>query len=298
MVKFLTKLVLFTVICFVIPEMAMRLFMPKISHHQTIEKAARLFPKVTKNTILFIGDSRIEWGIKPDIIEAQTGSPTINLAMPGSNGLDVLEYLKKEKIYPKKIIVGVNHFSPTWRNFKRIKKWENSRLENVQLQTAYWFKQHSFLYEKKSINEYRAGNPPFFLQHNYDKKGGVIVKERGNYEERQAFQLEWFNKQVEKFNLDSLVHTYSRDMDAQVRHFRENGSQVYGLVMPICGNLQALENSTEIDSIFSKISFTQYFNYQKKYANNSEEIYADCSHLTPQAAKEFSEQVAAALAAE
>lgn len=296
MIKFLTKLVLFSVVCFVIPEMAMHLFMPKISHHQTIEKAARLLPKVTKNTILFVGDSRIEWGIKPDIIEAKTGSPTINLAMPGSNGLDVLEYLQKEKIYPQKIIVGVNHFCPTWRNFKRIKKWENSPLENLQLQTAYWFKQHSFLYEKKSIDEYRAGNSPFFLQHNYDKKGGVIVKERGNYEERQAFQLEWFGKQVKKFDLDSLAQVYAREMDARVGHFRENGTEVYGLVMPICEDLQALENSPEIDNIFSEINFTQYFNYQKKYADNSEEIYADCSHLTPQMAREFSTFVMTALA--
>ena len=164
------------------------------------------------------------------------------------------------------------------------------------MQTAYWFKQHSFLYERKSIDEYRAGNPPFFLQHNYDKKGGVIIRERGNYEERQAFQLEWFGKQVNKFNLDSLAQVYARDMDAQARHFRENGSEVYGLVMPICEDLQALEKSAEIDSIFSEINFTQYFNYQKKYANNLEEIYADCSHLTPQTAKEFSVFVMTALA--
>ncbi len=154
------------------------------------------------------------------------------------------------------------------------------------------------MYEKKSIDEYRAGNPPFFLHHNYDKKGGVIVKERGDYAARQQFQLEWFNKQVDKFDLDSLAHVYARDMEAQAQHFRANGSEVYGLVMPICGELQALENSPEIDSVFSEINFTQYLNYQKKYANNSEEIYADCSHLTPQTAKEFSKFVAAALAAD
>jgi len=98
--------------------------------------------------------------------------------------------------------------------------------------------------------------------------------------------------------LDSLAQVYARDMDARVGHFRENGTEVYGLVMPICEDLQALENSPVIDSIFSEINFTQYFNYQKKYAKNLEEIYADCSHLTPQKAEEFSKLIATILVAD
>ncbi len=293
MIKFLTRLLLFFFICFLIPEIGLRFVVPKISHHQNIEKAVRLLPQVDENTILFVGDSRVEWGIKPSTIEQETGQPTLNLAMPGSNGLDVMTYLKKNKVYPKKIIVGVNYFSPTWRNFKKTEKLNTSWWNRLSLSANYLLKQHSYLYEKKSLEQYAEGEQPFFLHHNYDKKGSVTVKERGNYEERKAFQLTWFKSRAEKMNIDSIANIYSNKMAKEVSHFQQKGTDVIGLVMPICNDLHKIEGFEKVDSLAHTIPFNRIDNYMDTHRMKlNETAFQDCSHLTPAAAEIFSKTIA------
>jgi len=42
---------------------------PKISYENIDARSQQLIPKIDSNSILFLGDSRIAWGIKPNIIK-------------------------------------------------------------------------------------------------------------------------------------------------------------------------------------------------------------------------------------
>ncbi len=270
----------------------MRLIVPKISHHKNIEKAVQLLPRIDENTIVFVGDSRVEWGVKPFIIEEKTGLNTVNLAMPGSNGMDVMAYLQNKKTHPKKIIIGVNYFSPSWRNFKKIEKIDIGLQNRLSLNIDYFFKQHSYLYEKKSLEQFYK-EPPFFMGHKYDKKGGVVVKERGEYPERKNFQMTYFSKRVKEKNLDSLGNIYRQEISKKVSYFKKNGTSVIGLVMPICDDLRQLENYERVDSLARSIPFHRVENYlDNKRITLEENAFQDCSHLTPETANSFSKMLA------
>ena len=81
---------------FVTAEFTLRylLKIPKISDHVINHKLVSLINKIDSSSIVIVGDSRLEWGLKPLVIESELKKngknlTCFNLAMPGSNGIDV-----------------------------------------------------------------------------------------------------------------------------------------------------------------------------------------------------------------
>lgn len=294
MLGFLKKTGLFLGIFFLLPELVFNLIVPKISYHQNYEKAARLLPKIDEQTTLFIGASRTEWGIKPLVIERLTDRKVYNLAFPGSNGLDVLAYLKKHQIFPKEIIIGTAPLHFTVTNFD-IENLDTSLSNAFYLNAQYQFKKWSYLYEKRSLEYFYKKEKPFFIKHKYDKRGGVVVKECGDYAERLRFQQEDF-ADVAGRKFKTSFEEYCSKMRDEITFFQQKGVRVSALIMPVCTELRQIEDRVaKLD--YSSVSFDNVFDFRKYYDPKKPQvpdadIYVDCSHLSPEYAEEFSKIIA------
>ena len=186
------------------------LFITKISHHKIVAKAQSLIPKIDSNSIVIIGDSRLEWGIKTYEITNKKGK-VINLAMPGSNGFDIIHFLIQNNIYPQKIIIG---FTPNFCKYKNHNlnklhfSTKNLLIENIK----YWLKQNSYLYDKASIDLFLKGEVPLFIDHQYDDLGNVLVKENGDYHQRMNYQLKMYKEWNTNFDYN-LYKNYVKELN-------------------------------------------------------------------------------------
>ncbi len=80
-----------------------------------------------KRIVAFIGDSRIEWGLDPDAVQAALDENGIrdvaayNLALPGRNVRSILERLLEVGFRPDVLVVGYSHLSFYWsKNFVEV----------------------------------------------------------------------------------------------------------------------------------------------------------------------------------
>lgn len=294
MLGFLKKTGLFLGIFFLLPELIFNLIVPKISYHQNYEKAARLLPKIDEQTTLFIGASRIEWGIKPLVIEELTDRKVYNLAFPGSNGLDVLAYLKKHQIFPKEIIIGTAPLHFTVTNFD-IENLDTSLSNAFYLNAQYQFKKWSYMYEKRSLEYFYKRKKPFFIKHKYDKRGGVEVKEYGDYTQRLGFQREDFSDLAGR-KFKTSFEEYRSKLAQEVAFFQQNGVRISALMMPACAEIREIEDGV-VRPDYSGVPFDNIFDFREYYDHKKTkiadaDIYIDGSHLTPEYAAEFSKIIA------
>jgi hypothetical protein len=181
---------------------------PKISHHNIGAKSQDLIPLIDSNTILLLGDSRVEWGVKPELIKYNNKEQVINLALPGNNGLDIMNYLKVNKIYPKTIIWG---FTPNYGRYTNhnLDKVIYSRPNRAVANLKYWLKQNSYFFDHKSITNHFKGERPYFKNHKYDNWGGAYVTEYGNYQERKKVQLKMYEEWQLDFDKDKYTNYLS-----------------------------------------------------------------------------------------
>jgi len=251
-------------------------------------------PKINEQTTLFIGASRIEWGIKPLVIEGLTDRKVYNLAFPGSNGLDVLAYLKKHQIFPKEIIIGTAPFHFSLTNFD-IENLDTSFSNAFYLNAQYQFKKWSYLYERRSLEYFYKRKKPFFLRHKYDRRGGVVVKEDGDYTERLRFQQEDFSDLAGR-KIKKNFEEYRSQMTEEIAFFQKKGIRVSALIMPACSGIREIEDRV-VQPKYSDIPFDTIFDFRTYYDHKKgqvpdADIYIDCSHLSPEYAKEFSKIIA------
>jgi len=293
MKTFLLQGILFISLITIIPEGICRLFIPKISHHKNYEKFADLFPEIDNNTILIAGDSRMEWGVKPLLLndlmrESGSDYSSINLAMPGSNGLDVLSACLEMDKYPKLILLGTNAFAPLWRNFQ-FDSSKTTAAYSKEVNREYFFREHSYLWEQKSIKQYFKSKPPFFLHHNYDSKGGVEVVENGNYHERLDFQIAYYKKKSATLT-DSVFMNYLDELEVLERQLKKRNIPVFVVRMPLVEELQSLEkqNRNKFKSIdFEYVDWDCLELFNSHGRNMDSLIYQDGSHLSQAYAKKF-----------
>jgi len=289
MEKFIKKIICFVAISFLlipIIESICHLIVPKISHHNIFAKSQNLIPKIDSNSIVFLGDSRLECGIKTEEITNKSGK-VINLAMPGSNGFDIIEYMISNKIYPKTLIIG---FTPNYGRYKNhnLNKLHYSTKNLIKESFKYWLKQNSFTYNKASINLFLAGKEPYFVNHEYDNYGNVVVKENGDFNKRMELQLKMYKNWNDRFNKNEFKN-YLQKLSELVS-LLDGKTNVYGIYMPTSDTILSLENDhynkNEINNMFD-----YYMDFSDFQPNNDSSYFYDGSHLTLEYAHQFTKEI-------
>lgn len=269
---------------------------PKISHHNILAKSQNLIPQIDSETILFLGDSRVEWGVKPIRIKKTTNykGNIINLAMPGSNGLDILNYLQKNSIYPRLIIIG---YTPNYGRYKNHEldiqnySYSNKRSSNIK----YLLKQRSYTYDYSSILEYFKGNRPYFRKHFYDEMGGVVVQENGDYGARSSHQHRMYEGWAQ--DLKNIEHDqYLLTLSSYLKGFKGN-SLIYGIYMPTSETLMKFESDFFDEKLIEHVFEGHFLNYSdyvtsiKKNTEHDSAYFYDSSHLTMEYSKVFTDSL-------
>jgi hypothetical protein len=298
MKKYLIKLLIFVTIALfailIVEVFSTIIKVPKISYPNIYPKSQSLIPKINSNTILFLGDSRIEWGIKPIIIQNILNNKhninVVNLAMPKSNGLDILTYLKSKNIFPKIIILGYTSNFGRYTNHD-LDKIEYSNRNRIEERLKYFLKQNYFIYDYNSIKEYLMGRHPISINHEYDSLGGVNVTLYGNYQSKKEFQIKIYTEWSKDFSKDKLK-AYYLSVKKFKQWFSKGGTKIYGLSMPASYDLIKLEHTNYIDQNVSEL-FDKYYDFSILNQTIVDSTYfLDGSHLTQEFAISFSERFA------
>ena len=289
MKKYLLKLLLFfvpIVLFILLLETFGHLFVKKISHNKIDAKNQLLIPKVDSNSIVILGDSRLEWGLKTQEIMNKGGN-VINLAMPGSNGHDIIEYLIAERIYPKLILIG---FSPNYGRYINhgILTQKISKTNLFLTSSKYWVKQNSYTYDIETIKLYLEKKEPYLIQHQYDELGNVTVIENGHFYKRLDHQLKMYrfwDRTFSKIDFDKyLVQTKKiKTKLVEKTHF-------WGIYMPVSDTIHAFEkdhyNLNEIKHYFDDFIDLSQFN-----TSNDSTFFYDGSHLKTEIAIQISQDI-------
>ena len=299
--KFLKK-IFFVFIIFIAlvaaSEILYRLLkIPKITHQDVYAKAQALVPKINSNSILIIGDSRLEWGMKPILVlekfkAMDSNCNVIDMAMPGSNGLDMLHYLVQHNIYPKLIIHGYGVDYGNYNNHD-FDKQKYSNFNKISESFSYWLDEHLY-FRDKSVLQYIRHIPLYFKGHQYDSLGGATVTEYGDYYKRLAGQYEMYKSFKNNFKQTAL-DKYCTEANAAIETLKNKGTVVYAVSMPISKKIYDLENLTGSD-VPANISYNKFYNFSAFTYNNetpahdSTYFYDGC-HLLPEYAKDFTEKV-------
>lgn len=299
--RFLKKtLVLFMIflVLVTVSEILYRLLnIPKITHQNIEAKGQLMMPQINNNTILIIGDSRLEWGIKPiTVLEkfSATGcnSNVVDMAMPGSNGLDVLQYLVQHDIHPKLIIHG---YAANYGGYKNhgFDKAQYSGFNKISEQFSYWMDQHLYFRDQSVLN-YIKRVPPYFKNHVYDSLGGATVTEYGDYTHRSNTQFEMYKGFKISFKQPDL-DKYSAAANALIETLKSKGSIVCGLYMPISKKIYQLQNLSGSD-VPTGINYNKFYNFSAfTYTNEApapdSAFFYDGCHLLPEYATVFTGKV-------
>ncbi|MBL0357576.1 MAG: hypothetical protein IPP72_12160 [Chitinophagaceae bacterium] len=268
---------------------------PKITHHNIYAKAQDLVPQINNNSILIIGDSKLEWGIKPLQVQNKLSNDSINvidMAMPGSNGLDVLKYLLQNEIYPKLIISGyaVNYGNYNNHGFDKIAYTTKNKIT----ERAGYFMDEHFYFRDQSVLEYIKHGSPYFKSHQYDRLGGATVTEYGDYTKRANTQLEMYKGFKNNFT-QSTFDKYCMETNALLKYFKEKGTLLCGLNMPVSKKIYELQN-VPANSTINCINYDKFydfstFTYTNEAAKPDSSFFYDGCHLLPEYAVVFSEKL-------
>ena len=295
--RFLKKIVVVFLVFLVLlaaSEVLYRLLnIPKITHQNIYAKGQAMMPQINNNTILIIGDSRLEWGIKPITVlekfkEAGSTCNVIDMAMPGSNGLDVLQYLVQHDIHPKLIIHG---YAPNYGGYNNhgFDKEEYSAKNKTTEEFSYWLDQH-FYFRDQSVLNYIKRIPTYFKSHTYDSLGGATVTEYGDYTHRSGTQYEMYKGFKNSFKQTAL-DKYCADANALVDTLKSKGTIVCGIYMPISKKIYELQNLTSSD-LPANINYNKFYNFSAfTYTNETpaqdSAFFYDGCHLLPEYATIF-----------
>ena len=270
---------------------------PKITHQNIYAKGQSLMPQINNNTILIIGDSRLEWGIKPEVVmqkfkTAGSTSNVVDMAMPGSNGLDILHYLIANNIHPKLIIHG---FAPNYGGYKNhgFDKEEYSAYNKTSAAFSYWLDQH-FYFRDQSVMNWLKRIPPYFKSHEYDALGGATVTEYGDYSHRSNTQYDMYKGFKNSFKQTAL-DAYCKAADSAIAVLKSKGSVVCGVYMPISKKIYELQNLANGNlpaiSSYNKFYDFSFFAYNNEVPAHDSVFFYDGCHLLPEYARVFTGKV-------
>ncbi len=271
---------------------ARMLHIPKISHNNIDAKAQQVLAQADEQTLLIVGDSRLEWGLLPLAMEENLRGENIrvlNMAMPGSNGLDVMQYIVRHKIKLKGIVAGVSPFFGRYANHgvERIKL----SLRNCIYENGHYQAKQVFYCMDNSIANFYENGYPYFKSHFYDEQGGAVVDAYGGYEKRYMFQQTMYKKWNAEFSPGKLT-VYTNALNKLADSLQQLQVPVYAVYMPVSSKLFALEKDfkTTLEQQLQVESYSDYsgFVYSDSTLLHDSVYFYDGSHLSHTYAKKFS----------
>jgi len=234
---------------------------PKITHHNIQAKGQDLIPQINSNSILILGDSKLEWGINPAVIKNKfpDGTNVIDMAMPGSNGSDIMRYLLQQGIYPKLIILG---FASNYGGYKNhgFDKTAFTATKKITAGIEY-FMDENLYFRDQSVMEYVKHGAPYFKSHQYDSQGGATVTEYGDYTKRSTGQVEMYRAFKKNFNQQEL-DKYCEETDSLIDAFKAKGTIVCGLYMPVSEKIYTIQHS-QLHLKANNINYNRYYDFSK-----------------------------------
>jgi CheY-like chemotaxis protein len=270
---------------------------PKISHNNIEAKSLDLLPQIDGSTVVIVGDSRLEWGIRPEVLENALKSKNvkvINLAMPGSNGLDVLRFIQENEITPYALIVGNTVFYGHYTNHN-LHAINSNIYQRMKSSFSYFAKQHLYSTDQ-SVMMYLHDESVYFKSHVYDERGGAIVEEYGDYSGRLFYQEKMYSRWHDQFNSADYC-AYTDSLNSFIHYFSQKQIPVVLLRMPVSRKIHSLEPddvncSTVSTGLTARLDYTNWRNAEP--APDSVQFY-DGSHLTVNASVQFSNMLGAEL---
>lgn len=284
---FLTKFLIFAlsllIVMALIEGFARFASIPKISNHNISAKAQDLVPQIDKNTFLIIGDSRLEWGIKPLNVKKQLNVENIkviNLAFPESNGIDILEYLTKHNIYPKAILMGYtsNYGRYTNHNLDILKY---SFIRKIHAELKYFIGQ-TFYFNDQSFLNFLNGKEQYFKSHDYDEWGGVNVSEYGDYRKRMELQEKMYKEWKDSFSPGKLEN-YCRKVNELVTQFKEHKTKMLGIYLPVSApifDFEKQENQSWQRINYDRFYDLSHYTYSSQLKAPDSIYFYEGSHLS------------------
>lgn len=299
--KTLAVLIAFVALVAALEILYRLLKVPKITHQNIHAKAQTLMPRINNNTILIIGDSRLEWGMKPQTVlekfkAAGFSGNVVDMAMPGSNGLDVMQYLIANNIQPKLIIHG---YAPNYSSYNNhgFDKEDYTAYNKISENFSYWLDQHLYFRDPSVLNWLKRA-PLYFKKHTYDSLGGALVEEYGDYNFRASSQYDMFKSFKNNFTRASWLQ-YCHTADSAIGVLKKRGSIVYGLAMPVSKKIHSLLNDVNSDTAgitsYNKFYDFSFFTYTSEAPAHDSTYFLDGCHLLPVYAIVFTGKVADSL---
>jgi hypothetical protein len=260
-----------------------------------------------KRVVAFIGDSRIEWGIDPEAVQAALERQNVrdvevfNLAIPGRNVRTMLTRLNEAGFHPDMLVVGYSHLSFYWS-----KNYVTEQPHHLSWWTSDLTRIRSFVQRKIVVMPYALSELQNFLRTGVSPAGGswldeVTLSPRGQarvhykmpQDEAVAFQKNAYKAMYSVAMTDDMIAetnaSFLKDMSVQ----RARGARVLLLKMPLSSWALDLERANERASLADLAGYLKVPFADGNDVPGAVEMQSfDGLHLAPPAATAFSRWVA------
>lgn len=231
---------------------------------------------------VFIGSSRVDNNIDPEVIERYTGGSAINLGIQGAEINDyllVLQLLKKQNINTKTVFIQIDYVYNLSGSSDFLKSTLMPYIEDDVI-SSYIRNQESEFYYLRNI--------PFYRYLRYDYKLGfretfltAIGKEsKLNVEKGYWPKFGYSGKKFEA-RLPEKILAENENLAALESFAAKNGFKIVYFTAPFC---YSTENINFIDKLQNKLP--GLWNFSRVFQKN--EVFFDCLHLNDVGAKRFS----------
>jgi hypothetical protein len=263
--------------------------------------------------VVFIGDSRVEWGIDAGAVQARLSAwsyenvGVFNLALPGRNVVSILERLNAAGFQPDILIVGYSHLSFYWsKNYVEVEphelgwwQWDSVRVGSlVRRMVPVWGYQPEAI-RSALIDGWRppaVGFGSWLDEIVITPSGQARVSYKLSEEEAAGFQRESYAQMYEVPMSEAQIAATNARFLTEVEKVRAAGGTVLLLKMPLSDWARKMEDANEPSSLAALADYlgTPYLD------GNSVPEAADLKtfdglHLQPPDARVFSEAIAASL---
>lgn len=247
----------------------------KISHLLSINNK--------KIDYVFIGSSRVDNTIDPEIIEKETGKTAINLGVQGGKIDDyllILKLVKKQNIKTKVIFIQIDYVYNMDGNSEILKSSLMPYIGDEFVSNYLKQRNSDYLFLKYF---------PFYRYLKYDYKLGFreFISTSIGKEPKMDFNSGYFPKKGNngkkmKAKLPNKLKINNKKIDEINSFAEENNLQIVYFFSPYCAEAINLDFSKKLEMRFEK-----FLNFSQKLPDNKDYFF-DCAHLNDNGAKAFS----------
>ena len=212
-----------------------------------------------RRLIVFIGDSRVEWGINPEAIQKYLverdvqDSEVFNLSYPGMNVRSIVEKLKEVDFHPDVLVIGYSHLSFYWS-----KLYLQEKPQYLPLHDRLMGELKSLFYHHITLSGYSPREVLQFIKDRQPLPVGswlstIAVSPRGQArvtygiteKEAIAYQRTFYRKMYEvPFSLQQF-QAINASFRQELVPFRQHGARLLLLRMPVAEWVLELEKAND-----------------------------------------------------